>query len=311
MRVGIVSASNVNATLMKEELGNVIEDVTVFSINEIEAGNAKSSNQHILIYDIFDASIMDHEDLVEQMDSGEPVPLFNVADLYVLSPEERIAWRNKIVGEMKKLAPDLAAGIKTGAEKSAEKVDTLIIGSSSGGPLALKEFFSKLPKLRLTIFIAQHMPEEAFSILLRQVKDAAKSWDVMIGSHGLKIEPGKVIVVPRGVTMHITPNSVLEFRPNATEPEFHPSINQAIRSVYAYSKDRTNIMILTGMGEDGAAAVRDLKGRARLIIAQDAASSASASMPNATRDTGAVQRTGTPSELAHYLSESYGFGLQM
>lgn len=310
MKVGIVSASGVQATLIQEELSTVLANVRVFSIPEVESGLARTTNQHLMIYDISDPSLLESEDLNEQMDSNEPPCLFNETDLYPMSPEQRIAWRNRMIEEMKKLAPDLADEIKQANDRfAASKVDTLVIGSSSGGPLALKEFFSNLPRLNIAIFIAQHMPEAAFGLLLRQVKEAAKDWDVEIGYHGQKVVGGKVILIPRDVTLNISPNAIIEFKPNVTPPEFHPSINQAIRSVHAYSKERTNILILTGMGEDGAAAVRDLKGKVKSIMAQDHASCASSSMPDAARKTNAVQFSGPPSELARKVSEAYGFGV--
>jgi chemosensory pili system protein ChpB (putative protein-glutamate methylesterase) len=312
MKVGVVSASNVQATLIKDELQTVIENVTVFSIRDIEAGLAASSNQHIVVYDISDPSILDSEELNERMGSGDPLALFNEVDLYPMTPEQRLAWRNKTINEMKKLAPDLADELKSVSDKmAASKLDTLIIGSSSGGPLALKEFFEHLPRLNIAVFIAQHMPEAAFGLLLKQVKEKAGTWDVCIGYHGQKVLPGQVIIIPRDVSMTISPSSILEFKPNINEPEYHPCINHCIRSVHAYSKAKTSIVILTGMGEDGAAAVRDLKGKALMVLAQEPNSCASASMPNAARATGAVQSSGTPAELARMVSEAYGFGVRV
>lgn len=146
MKVGIVSASGVQATLIQEELSTVLANVRVFSIPEVESGLARTTNQHLMIYDISDPSLLESEDLNEQMDSNEPPCLFNETDLYPMSPEQRIAWRNRMIEEMKKLAPDLADEIKQANDRfAASKVDTLVIGSSSGGPLALKEFSPTCP----------------------------------------------------------------------------------------------------------------------------------------------------------------------
>jgi chemotaxis response regulator CheB len=244
------------------------------------------------------------------MSCEEPKSIVNDADLFPMSADQRIAWRNKTIGEMKKIAPDLVEDLRSAAEKvAASKVETLLIGSSSGGPMALKEFFANLPRLNIAIFIAQHMPEAAYDLVLNQVKSSARNWDVSIAVHGEKALAGHAYLIPREVTLSINANSVIEFKPNATTPEFHPCINNAVRSIYSYSKDKTNIVILTGMGEDGAAALRELKGKARMILAQEPDSCASSSMPDAARKTNTVDRSGTPSELANLISESYGHGV--
>lgn len=306
MKIGILSASNVQATLIQEELQQVVEHVKVFSARDIAGGAARSTNQHVMVYDLSDASLLDCDELVEQMHDPEQLALYNEVDLYSMSPEQRSAWRKKMVVELKKLAPDLASEImEQTAGPAASKVPTLVIGSSSGGPSALKDLLSRLPQLNVAIFVAQHMAEDAFSLLLKQVTQAASSWDVAIARQGQKVLPGSVIIVPRGVALSISAGSVIELRPNSTQPEFDPCINQCIRSVHAYSKENTSVVILSGMGSDGAAGVRDVQGNARLILAQDAESCGTSSMPDAARATGAVNHSGTPAELADLIASTF------
>ena len=306
MKIGILSASNVQATLIQEELQQVVEHVRIFNAQEILAGVARSTNQHVMVYDVSDASLLDCDDLLECLHDPEQLALYNEVDLYSMSPEQRSAWRNRMVVELKKLAPDLASEVSDKPTSSAStKVQTLVIGASSGGPSALKDLLSRLPRLNLAIFVAQHMSEDAFGLLLKQVTQAASNWDVTIASHGQKVLPGSVIIVPRGVALNISAGSVIELRPNASQPEFDPCINQCIRSVHAYSKENTSVVILSGMGSDGAAGVRDLQSQARLILAQEADSCGTPSMPDAARATGSVQRSGTPAELAELIASTF------
>ena len=306
MKIGILSASNVQATLIQEELQQVVEHVRIFSAREIAGGAARSTNQHVMVYDVSDASLLDCDELLEQMHDPEQLALYNEVDLYTMSPEQRSAWRKKTVVELKKLAPDLASEIfDKPAGSAASKVQTLVIGSSSGGPSVLKEILSRLPRLNIAIFIAQHMAEDAFGLLLKQVTNAASKWDVSIARQGQKVLPGSVFIVPRGVALSISPGSVIELKPNISQPEFDPCINQCIRSIHAYSKENTSVVILSGMGSDGAAGVRAIRGSVRLILAQDAETCGNTSMPDAARATGAVQRSGTPAELADLIASTF------
>lgn len=306
MKIGILSASNVQATLIQEELQLVVEHVRIFSAREIAAGAARSTNQHVMVYDVSDASLLDCDELLEQMHDPEQLALYNEVDLYTMSPEQRSAWRKKMVVELKKLAPDLASEIcDTPVGIATNKIQTLVIGSSSGGPSVLKEILSRLPRLNIAIFIAQHMAEDAFGLLLKQVTNAASKWDVSIARQGQKVLPGSVFIVPRGVALSISPGSVIELKPNISQPEFDPCINQCIRSIHAYSKENTSVVILSGMGSDGAAGVRDIRGSARLILAQDAETCGNTSMPDAARATGGVQRSGTPAELADLIASTF------
>jgi hypothetical protein len=65
MKIGILSASNVQATLIQEELQQVVEQVRIFSAQEIAGGAARSTNQHVMVYDVSDASLLDCDELLE------------------------------------------------------------------------------------------------------------------------------------------------------------------------------------------------------------------------------------------------------
>jgi chemosensory pili system protein ChpB (putative protein-glutamate methylesterase) len=65
------------------------------------------------------------------------------------------------------------------------------------------------------------------------------------------------------------------------------------------------VIILTGMGDDGAAAIKEVNKRAISVLAQSAETCASKSMPEAARDTGLVQYTGSPRELSEEMMRLY------
>ncbi|MEL3813230.1 chemotaxis protein CheB, partial [Pseudomonas aeruginosa] len=110
-----------------------------------------------------------------------------------------------------------------------------------------------------------------------------------------------------GMGGQMTVKSAIQLRP--VKPNtYSPSINSVIRSVFSSIAGKLGVIILTGMGDDGASGIRDLKGKAKIVMAQDAESSQARSMPDAARETGAVSFSGKPAELARHMYRMYGIG---
>lgn len=310
MKIGIVSSSEVQKSLIHESLVDIGAKLTCFTVDEVASGAAKSTNQHVLIVDYSDEAILDSPEVLAVVDENDPVCILNENSLYSMSPDQRLVWLNKTLAELKRVVPTLYAELPAMNHDQAKSLPhALVIGSSSGGPLAIKEFLTNLPRLPITIFIAQHMPDSAFSLFIGGLDKCKGAWDVVMASNKMKVEPGMIVIVPRDVTLEIQSSRMVDFKKNMTEPAYNPSINNTIRSVFNYAKDRTSVVILTGMGDDGAAAVRDIRGKFKMVLAQDAASCAATSMPDAARETGAVHTTGSPAELARMVAEAYGFGI--
>ncbi|MNN51105.1 Chemotaxis response regulator protein-glutamate methylesterase of group 3 operon [compost metagenome] len=129
---------------------------------------------------------------------------------------------------------------------------------------------------------------------------------MVAAEHGAKLKAGTIFVVPRDTTVEVR-SGVIQLRP--VKPNtYSPSINSVIRSVFSSIAGKLGVIILTGMGDDGASGIRDLKGKAKIVMAQDAESSQARSMPDAARETGAVSFSGKPAELARHMYRMYGIG---
>lgn len=307
MRVGIVSTNEVQKSLVDELLAPLVGVIRQYDRRNIENGDLAATDVHILIIDMSDPAIIDNADVLEMLGKEEPVCLMHEKDLFAMSQADRMAWRNRTVEEIRKALPDLAGDLDVRKNEADNKnvPDAWIIGSSAGGPQALKEFFGALPALPVTIFVAQHISENAYEQMLSRLKDNAKAWDVQSATDGAKVKPNTVFLIPRDKTVAIR-GGVIELKPFVTpDLSFNPSIDGVIRSIFACHPGKIGVIIMTGMGFDGSAGIRGIKGRAKMIMAQDHDSCGAKSMPDSARLTGAVQLSAKPTELANELAGMY------
>ncbi len=160
----------------------------------------------------------------------------------------------------------------------------LVIGSSTGGPQALREVLTGLPKdFQLPIFITQHMPPMFTPMLAQHIaKDTGRPCSE--GTDGGLIEKGHTYVAPGDFHMTIDKNDnrmIMRLDQNPQEHYCRPSVNPMFRTASEwYGKSVLGVM-LTGMGDDGIEGTQQLVNNGGYMIAQDEESSVVWGMPGA------------------------------
>lgn len=163
-------------------------------------------------------------------------------------------------------------------------VDILVIGSSTGGPQALRSLLPELTgKLRQPILIAQHMPAMFTTILAQHLSQATKK-DVQEAKDGAPINPGCIYVAPGDFHMRISkrhgaPRIELDQSPpvNFCRPAVDPLFLSACD---AYGPNVLAV-VLTGMGSDGKRGAETIVAKGGAVLAQDEATSVVWGMPGA------------------------------
>lgn len=188
-----------------------------------------------------------------------------------------------------KLTADAILPKSTGAMlKTTEKV--VVVGASTGGTEALKVFLEGLPPDAPGIVIVQHMPESftrAFAKRLDSgcqisVKEAANNDTVLRGQ--ALIAPGNdhVLLKRSGARYYV------EVRQGPLVSRHRPSVDVLFRSAARYAGKNAIGIIMTGMGDDGAKGMKEMKQAGAINIAQDEASCVVFGMPNEAIKIGAV-----------------------
>lgn len=163
--------------------------------------------------------------------------------------------------------------------KTTEKV--VVAGASTGGTEALRVFLESMPLDAPGIVIVQHMPEHftaAFANRLNEkcrisVKEAADN-DTVIRGRAL-IAPGNRHILLRrsGARYYV------EVKDGPLVCRHRPSVDVLFRSASRYAGKNAVGVIMTGMGDDGARGMHEMKGAGAFNIAQDEATSIVFGMP--------------------------------
>jgi two-component system chemotaxis response regulator CheB len=166
------------------------------------------------------------------------------------------------------------------------------IGASTGGPKALETVLSGLPgNFPAPILIVQHIQAGMTAFMVGALSGKI-GIPIEEGAHGRRVEPGRAYLAPGGKQMKVELDG--EHRPclalcdDPPENFCKPSADCLFRSVAAVYGGCALGVILTGIGNDGAAGLLEMKRHGAKVIGQDEATCVVYGMPKAAREAGAV-----------------------
>jgi len=171
---------------------------------------------------------------------------------------------------------------------STEKV--ICIGASTGGTEAIKEVLVELPADAPAIVITQHMPAGFTTSFAARLNSLCKI-RVAEAVHGQRILPGHAYIAPGGQQFSIErsgANYVAVVDDSPPVNRHKPSVEVLFKSCARVLGPNAIGVMLTGMGADGAAAMREMRDAGSYNIAQDEASCVVFGMPKMAIQHGAV-----------------------
>lgn len=179
------------------------------------------------------------------------------------------------------------------AQPVNHKSELIAIGSSTGGTEALRDIFQQLPANLPPIIISQHIPA-SFSTRLANRLDQVSEIAVKEAQEGDILQTGHAYLAPGSYHLKVKPHGY-QLRltlDNSLEVNRHkPSVEVMFDSAAELGGEKITALMLTGMGEDGAAAMLRLKEAGAHNIVQDEATSLVWGMP------GTAVRLGAASEI--------------
>lgn len=168
------------------------------------------------------------------------------------------------------------------------RTDLVAIGSSTGGPAALASLLKGLPPdLPVPVLIVQHIAQ-GFDRGLVEWLDKVTRLSVRLAEAGSPLRPGEVLVGPQDRHLGVVGNGTAELSAAPAIGGHRPSATHLFSSVARSYGDRAMGVILTGMGNDGAVGLLDLRTAGGVTVAQDKASSVVYGMPREAVHLGAV-----------------------
>ena len=163
---------------------------------------------------------------------------------------------------------------------SSEKL--FIVGSSTGGTEAIREFLMPLPSDSPAVVITQHMPA-GFTRSFAERMDSLCAITVKEAEHGERVLPGHAYIAPGG-DAHLKlsrsgANYVVELEYSDPVNRHRPSCDVLFDSAAKNAGKNAVGIILTGMGKDGAAGLLRMKQAGAHTLAQDEATCVVFGMP--------------------------------
>lgn len=185
--------------------------------------------------------------------------------------------------------PSLSSPPVTRKQTRAFPINALAIGSSTGGPQALLQILRDIPNPKnVPLFITQHMPPMFTTILARQISETT-SWPCSEAVSGAIARPGHAYLAPGDFHLTLSGSAAapqIELNQNPPENFCRPAVDPMARSLAAVYGRGLLLLILTGMGTDGAKGAQAVAAEGGTIWAQDEATSVVWGMPGAVAATG-------------------------
>ena len=180
------------------------------------------------------------------------------------------------------------------------------IGTSTGGTQALEVVLSALPGTAPGIVVVQHMPEK-FTASFAQRLDSLCELRVKEANNNDRVLPGTVLIAPGGKHMVLKRNGAqyhVEVLDGPLVNRHKPSVDVLFRSVAKFAGKNAVGIIMTGMGDDGARGLKEIRDAGAPTVAQDEKSCVVFGMPKEAIALGAAEKVMSlchiPSEIMHY-----------
>lgn len=213
--------------------------------------------------------------------------------------KKRVDYTAKSGGQIRGVEAPLSMPVMSTGER---RISVVSIGTSTGGPKALQDILTRLPKdFPVPIVIAQHMPA-SFTKPFAERLDQLSRITVREADEGDVLRPGLALIAPGRGNMRVIRRRSVEttvtISENKEEFIYHPSVDALMSSIAEYFPGRALGVILTGMGNDGLKGLTELKKTGGRIFAQNEETCIVYGMPKMVTDAGLADKVLPIEEMA-------------
>jgi two-component system chemotaxis response regulator CheB len=188
---------------------------------------------------------------------------------------------------------DVILAAASGRAMAATTERVIALGTSTGGTQALEEVLTALPRVCPGMVIVQHMPEK-FTAAFAARLDGLCQVEVREAQHNDRVVPGRALIAPGGRHMLLKRSGAQYFVEIVDGPlvnRHRPSVDVLFRSAAKSAGANALGVIMTGMGDDGAAGLAEMRIAGARTLAQDEESCVVFGMPKEAIKRGGVERT--------------------
>ena len=346
IRVLIIDDSALIRSILKEVINSYPDlDAVGAAANPLQAREMiKTLNPDVLTLDV-EMPEMDGLTFLEKLMRLRPMPVLMISSLTERGsdaalralelgavdflPKPKMGIVEGIQGYADEIAEKIRVAYKTklrplpqAAQKAIEALPALgnriattekiiLVGSSTGGTEAIKEFLVRMPADAPGILIAQHMPE-AFTKSFAARLDGLCKISVKEAEHNERVLPGHAYIAPGHSHLLLKrsgANYMTELSQAAPVNHHRPSVEVLFRSGAEHAGKNAIGVMLTGMGKDGAIGMLEMRQAGAYNLAQDEATCVVFGMPREAIAVGAVDEVVPIQEMTqHVLNRLMGSG---
>ncbi|MBV5298706.1 MAG: chemotaxis response regulator protein-glutamate methylesterase [Rhodoferax sp.] len=179
------------------------------------------------------------------------------------------------------------------------------LGTSTGGTQALEVVLTSLPRVTPGIVIVQHMPEK-FTAAFAERLNSLCQIEVKEAKNNDRVVPGRALIAPGGKHMLLRRTGAqyyVEVMDGPLVNRHRPSVDVLFRSVAKCAGANSLGVIMTGMGDDGAAGLMEMRTAGARTVAQDEESCVVFGMPKEAIKRGGVEKTVTLTAISREIMQ--------
>lgn len=204
-------------------------------------------------------------------------------------------------------ASDVGRG-KSPTKKLRDRIRLLIIGASTGGPVAVTDVLMKLPKdFAVPIVVVQHMPANFTKVFAERLNRQCQL-EVREAKNGDILQAGVVFLAPGAQQLIFDRDNKGRVRLMAGDERvnYNPSVDVTFASASRVFAEHVLAVVLTGMGNDGCHGARMLKETGATVWAQDQRSCVVYGMPKVVASAGLADEVMSLTDVGERLRKEFG-----
>lgn len=207
-----------------------------------------------------------------------------------------------------KLTADAVIAVASSSAMTRTTEKVVVVGASTGGTEALRHFLEAMPADAPGIVIVQHMPEH-FTATFAERLDSLCAISVKEARDGDSVLRGRALIAPGNHHLLLKRSGAryyVEIKDGPLVSRHRPSVDVLFRSASRYAGKNAVGVIMTGMGDDGARGMKEMKDAGAFTLAQDEESCVVFGMPNEAIKMGGVGRILPLGKLAGEVLKACG-----
>lgn len=215
-------------------------------------------------------------------------------------------WLRRLSDKVERISGSMNLAREKQIDALAQQIKSIwVLAASTGGPEAVKKFLSNLPANTGIAFVYVQHIDSKFEQTLTEVMRRDSHYPVYAAEHGVLLRSDAVAVIGADSYTELHHNGTFAKKRVGWSGYYSPSADQVAANIARTFGARANMIIFSGMENDGATACRLIKQQGGQVWVQSPITCISSSMPEKALATGCVDYSASAECLAKKMAQTY------